>query len=274
MARPVWLGEDKHLWDHIRVHTTLLEDTRLSIYDVMVWLGIAYHANIDEGEAWPDQVTLARVARCGISMVQKSIKNLTNCGWIKVARMDQKRGRPLTYQLLSPPALCVPRTDNKTGVLPVPQQPITGTTYVSLPVPHTDAFLNEQEPIEQEPLNKNQKLKDLKPLAILPNRKGDENRKRDLLFDALISELKIREKDLTGSTRGAINKSLKELRSVGATAEEIHRRCENYRLTWPTITLTASALVKHWAILSSASSPKMSENQQNAMNVARRRGLI
>lgn len=51
----------------------------------------------------------------------------------------------------------------------------------------------------------------------------------------------------TESERGAWNKSLKQLRDAGATPEEIGRRCAAYKLKWPGVSLTPTALARHWS---------------------------
>lgn len=105
------------------------------------------------------------------------------------------------------------------------------------------------------------------------------SRKRDELWDALVAELG----DVSTKTeRGERNGAVKELREAGATADEIHLRCRAYRRRWPEITLTASALKKHWTSLSAKpprepqpievalSLPEISdeERQQNAARIS------
>jgi len=71
-------------------------------------------------------------------------------------------------------------------------------------------------------------------------------RPRDPLWDTLVDELgDVATKD----ERGIRNRALKQLREIGATPEDIRRRCHAYRVQWPKVSLTASALVKHWSAL-------------------------
>jgi len=53
----------------------------------------------------------------------------------------------------------------------------------------------------------------------------------------------------TRSERGRRNAAVKELRDVGATPDEISARVREYRKRWPHLTLTETALVKHWSAL-------------------------
>lgn len=71
-------------------------------------------------------------------------------------------------------------------------------------------------------------------------------RKRDHLWDALVDELG---EPATKSERGARNAALKELREIDATPEQVRFCCQSYRMMWPNITLTPTALVKHWTTL-------------------------
>jgi len=74
-------------------------------------------------------------------------------------------------------------------------------------------------------------------------------RERDELFDALTSACGIDPKTLTDSGRGAVNKALKELRSVDATPGQVTLRARNFRQRFRDATLTPSALAKHWGSL-------------------------
>lgn len=83
-----------------------------------------------------------------------------------------------------------------------------------------------------------------KPLA--PTEVG---RGRDLMFDALVEALKIDFSQLTKSARGRLNMAVKQLKEIDADPSEIPRRAAKYRETWPSVTLTDTALIKHWAFL-------------------------
>jgi hypothetical protein len=75
----------------------------------------------------------------------------------------------------------------------------------------------------------------------------------DELWEALVTEMG---DVLTPSERGIRNKALKELRAIGATEGDIRSRCHAYRVKWPRMSLTATALVKHWSSLGSKPPPK------------------
>jgi len=54
---------------------------------------------------------------------------------------------------------------------------------------------------------------------------------------------------LTKTGRGQVNAALKELREIGATPADIEGKAKAYRKTWPDVSLTPTALVKHWGSL-------------------------
>lgn len=72
---------------------------------------------------------------------------------------------------------------------------------------------------------------------------------RDELFEALVEACYGRpyhEIALTDSERGRVNKALAQLRKVGATPDEVRRRADVYRLRFPDVELTPSALAANW----------------------------
>lgn len=56
----------------------------------------------------------------------------------------------------------------------------------------------------------------------------------------------------TDTERGNRGRTAKELRQARATPQQIHERCIEYRKRWPEMTLTDSALRKHWSLLAEA----------------------
>jgi hypothetical protein len=74
-------------------------------------------------------------------------------------------------------------------------------------------------------------------------------RPRDELFEALAEVESADLSALTRSARGKLNDATKQLRDIGATAEDVAGRAVLYRLRHPTWDLTAQALVKHWPSL-------------------------
>lgn len=74
-------------------------------------------------------------------------------------------------------------------------------------------------------------------------------RERDELFDAVTAECGIDAKTLTDSGRSPLNRALKELRSVDATPGQVQVRAQRFRTRYRDVSLTPSALAKHWGSL-------------------------
>jgi len=74
-------------------------------------------------------------------------------------------------------------------------------------------------------------------------------RKQDLEFEALCEVTGINRHELTKAGRGPLNNALGQLKAVGATVDEIHKRAAEWPKQYPSIKLTPSALAKHWASL-------------------------
>lgn len=71
-------------------------------------------------------------------------------------------------------------------------------------------------------------------------------RKRDEIWEAVLAACGLDGQSPTKSERGAWNKAVSELRSAGATPEQIHARAKAYRRKWPTVSLTPTALSRRW----------------------------
>lgn len=79
--------------------------------------------------------------------------------------------------------------------------------------------------------------------------KPPKQRPPDLLFDALVVACGIDPKGLTASARGSVNTALKQLREVEATPNQVQLRARRFRERYRDITLTPTALAKHWPSL-------------------------
>jgi hypothetical protein len=77
-------------------------------------------------------------------------------------------------------------------------------------------------------------------------------RQTDELFEALVGACRIEPRELTVSLRGAVNRALKDLRAVEATPGQVTIRARRFYERYPTMTLTPSALAKHWGLLGAA----------------------
>jgi hypothetical protein len=215
----------------------VLHHSKASGSDKLVLLGIANHDG--DGGAWPSVGTLARYSNMSERSVRYSLKRLVELGELQVERQaggndktrpDRRPNRYLvnvecpvdcgggTQHRLRGEADCIPIAD---GVKQTAQR---GEAGFRNGVKHTAA-----EP-SLEPSGK----------PLLP-------RERDTLFDAVATACGIDVPSLTRSSRGALNRAVKELREVNATPDQIANVAKAYKATYPNASLTPMALVKHWA---------------------------
>jgi len=64
----------------------LLDDETLTAHDVLVYATIARYADRNTGEAWPSRATVARMARCDIKTVDRSVARLVESGLLEKQR--------------------------------------------------------------------------------------------------------------------------------------------------------------------------------------------
>ena len=64
----------------------VLDNDTLTAHDVMVYATIARYADRNSGEAWPSRSTVARMARCDIKTVDRSVQRLVDSGLLEKQR--------------------------------------------------------------------------------------------------------------------------------------------------------------------------------------------
>lgn len=194
----------------------------------LVLLALADHANPD-GECWPSMKRIAERSDISPRHVSRAINELVDLGLVEKANRRRHAGqyRGWDYRLL------VQETPASSGHL----SPVTSGHPRPSPA---DAGVRS-EPSE------NRKEE---PIAT-----ASRNAANDGIFDALANACGWDIKTLTRTARGQLNKSVKELREAGATPQQIEGKAKAYRKQWPNMTLTPTALIKHWAALEDASTP-------------------
>jgi len=70
----------------------LLDDDTLTAHDVLVYATIARYADRATGEAWPSRSTVARMARCDIKTVDRSVSRLVDSGMLEKKRRKTVTG--------------------------------------------------------------------------------------------------------------------------------------------------------------------------------------
>ena len=89
-----------------------------------------------------------------------------------------------------------------------------------------------------------QETRTKKDLAAAPR---EAPAKKDELFEVVAEACGIDWRNLTSSGRGPLNRAVKELKEIGANADQVARRAAAYRKKYPEAALTPMALTKHWA---------------------------
>ncbi len=84
-------------------------------------------------------------------------------------------------------------------------------------------------------------------VVVVDHHPSKTSRAPDLLFEAVCEACSIDWRSLTNGGRGPVNRAVGDLRQVGAQPEQVHQRALAYRIVYPDVALTPTALSKHWA---------------------------
>ena len=164
---------------------------------------------------------LAQIAGVGRDQLRAAMATLIDTGYV-VRTQESFDGKP---------PICVTR------VYDMPQVAGVGLAKVGFP------DRGETQPFSNKPVLVTNEV----PLADKPPE--SRIRKTDNLFDTLAKACGINVTELTGSSRGQLNKAVKELRDIGATEQQITDKANAYRRQYEKAALTPLALVKHWPAL-------------------------
>jgi hypothetical protein len=216
-----------------------LHHSRASGTDKLVLLGIANHEG--DGGAWPSVGTLARYANCTERNVQRSIANLIELGEVQVERQaggndgTRQDRRPNLYRVtVRCPGSCDGTSRHRVRGDAHDTPSRNGVTST---VARGDAHVaNGVTPTSPEPSLQPSG----KPLPATP-------RQKDILFESVAECCGIALGSITRTSRGALNRAVKELREVDATPDQVANVAKAYKANYPNATLTPMALVKHWA---------------------------
>ena len=194
----------------------------------LVLLALADHANGQTGLCIPGQKALADQCSMSVRTVQRHLNTLESAGLIRrEARMrGEGRGRTSDRYWLRD------QGDTTGSAGPTRQTVTTNTTNQD--DQHDTVVVAEPE----------ENRKGNNTLAATPRQ-----RKPDPLWDTMLAVCGIDGSTLTKTGRGQVNAALKELREIGATPADIDSKAKAYRKTWPDVSLTPTALVKHWGSL-------------------------
>lgn len=74
-------------------------------------------------------------------------------------------------------------------------------------------------------------------------------KKRDEIWDAIMSVCGVNSDTINSQERGRHNRAVKALKESGATAEQIFIRAKSYKTKFPNVSMTPIALAGHWSEL-------------------------
>ena len=191
----------------------------------LVLLALADHANGQTGLCIPGQKLLAEQCSMSVRTVQRHLMTLEDDGYIRreVRMRGAGRGRTSDRYYLG---------DQRDSSASTRQPDRTNAT-------NQDDQHDTVGVAEPEGNRKEEHIAD-KP-------QESPSKKTDTLFETVTEVCGISLTDMTRSSRGQVNKALKELREVGATEEQVRHKAKAYRTQYPNATLTPTALVKHWS---------------------------
>lgn len=210
----------------LREHLAALPDEiRVSpVVARAVLVKLADNAN-DAGAAFPSIERIERETEVVDRSVQKAIRCLVELGLLEVT---ERPGRSTVYRLQvgSPPSPARGESHSP------PKQDVRGAAHS----PGGESHAPGGESHAPEPSLTRQGTS-LAP----PSRRA-----RDELWDAAAAVFgEVR----TANERGRRNRELKQLREVGATADELRARAVRYRRRHPDWTFSLGALLNHWTSL-------------------------
>ena len=219
-------------WDAIP--RTILRDERLS---PRAKGGLVTLLSHDDGWVRSAIAILQRENRCGRAQAQAIMKELRDIGYAELITERNLEGRIASHYVVK----AVPsETGSDAGTSEFPVAGIPARRDSRPPVTQAAVV----DPQDVDPLDVDPK----EPLAVAP-------RRRDEVFEALAEIEGSDLDDLTRSQRGALNKAAKELRDLGVDPEAIPRRAQAFGRRYPGATITALALVRHWAELGGSGGP-------------------
>lgn len=206
---------------------------------LVAW-GLSLHMSERGDSCFPSVNTIARETALDPRTVQRHLRLLRDAGWLAI-KAGGGRGKSNTYEARIPPETTAEEQGLSVG------DSSNGGVGAGKGGAEYEEPRHSATRVVQEDVQEDEKTAPSSALALVEPLNGA--RKHDELFDALVEALDVNPAELTDSHRGALNKSLRELRKVGATPTEVLLRAAAYLDRFPGVALTAPALAKHWAAL-------------------------
>lgn len=190
-------------------------------------------SDVNDNEVWAKQATMASKARVSRKSANEALATLVTDGFLTLIEDNSRAGRIANrYRFEMPPTPVA--FEARSRVTPGYTSPAP-TADVSPPV--TPRVTSGDTEPKREP--KTVKTSPPPPTA----------RPRDEVWDAVCLVTGTDAATLTTGGKANVGKVVKELKGVGATAEEIKVRARRWYARFPGAQLTVNALEKHWASL-------------------------
>jgi hypothetical protein len=167
MKEIVELKENKS-WYFTMVKNRPLEDDKLDTYDKLTYVILCKFANLKSGQCYPSLNTLKNLVSCSKPRLIKSLKNLTEIGYIRKERRRTKSGDISNIYTIIEPKASNSKThgvkeEDRGGKADLPKQELINkyNTYNSQATKEYDAIKNYiLDSIESNSLTKIKMLKD------------------------------------------------------------------------------------------------------------------
>lgn len=195
-----------------------LSDKAVRLYAIL-----SKYADNADGTSYPGRGTLAKLMRCHRTSVDRAVQELIDAGCI-TKQVRFKEGK-FTSSLYT--------------VKRIPPSSTSECSRTHATTPSRTSATTSSHPCDIE----------LKPQNVEPEElPASATRKQpDKTFEVVAEVCGISLKGMTRSARGQLNKAAKELREIEATPELIRSKAAAYRKQYPNISLTPTALIKHWS---------------------------
>ena len=236
--RPRWLrpdgAVDRRRWDHVRIDVQVIEDPRLGAHAIAVYLGLVKHAESLGGQTFVGQAKLMQYTQLSESSVRRALRVLKECRYIEI---EEQKGRSSLYRVLQPPPLSQRQGSVSDTPVTGNDPPLSGQSLT--PVTGTD---------EGEGINDNHLTTPYAAPSSLGPESGDLG-SLTTFEETLAMACGMDPAEITRSAKTELARAAKELVGVGATAEALTARSNEYRRRWPKAKLTPKAMAKHWPTL-------------------------